>query len=543
MTHCKQRRAGAFVLSFAAAVAAAPGLALDGEHSHDQHHHPITTSSEEAQRLFDEALHISWGFNHLEAARVFRAAAAADPECAMCHWGVAWVLGPNINAPADAQYHPEILTALARATALGASASERERAYITALQARYGPEPLEDRSALDRAFADAMRRVALRYPDDLDAATIFAEALMDTTPWDYWTAEGEPKQVTQEFLDLLEGVLRRDGDHPGANHLLIHTVEKVRPDLGIPAAERLEREAQATGHLPHMASHIYIRVGRYHDAIRVNETGIAADDAYAAVNEVPAEYFPYMLHNHHMLWAAATFAGKKARAGRAAEHVATSFPLELVRAPGLSGLQHFLMVPLFDAVRFGDWDRVMAAPEPAADLVYARGIWRFARGMAQLRAGEVGLARAELAALEAHASDPALAEVNWNFNNTALLLAIAVDVLSGEILGAEGKIDEAVRQLEQAVVREDALVYDEPPPWMGPARQNLGAVLLAAGRGLEAEAAFRADLALYPRNGWSLGGLIGSLEAQGKADEAAAVRRELAEAWAESEIQAVDGRF
>ncbi len=487
---------------------AAGVLAADGEHDHHVRPHPITTSSAEAQHLFELGLSQAWGFNHVEAARTFRAATAADPDCAMCWWGVALVLGPNINAPLDPTYHPEILDALERARAASASATEAERAYIAALGERYAEAPLEDRTELDRAYARAMRRVAHSYPQDLDAATLFAEALMDTMPWNYWTETGEPRPLTREFIDTLEKVLTQEPSHSGANHLLIHAVEKTRPDLGVPAAERLEQQEQATGHLIHMASHIYIRVGRYDDAARVNAMAIEDDDEYARHHEVPLEYVPYMLHNHHMRWAALTFAGRADESSVEADYLAEHADPAAMRHPVFGPfIQHLLMMPLFDDLRYGRWDDVLTMPAPADDLLYPRALRHFGRGIAYVRLGSVDAGQAEFEALRTLAADPRLAEAAVNFNPVLSLLTIAESTLAGEVAAARGDWDRAVVALEAAVLVEDALVYDEPPPWLPPARQWLGQVLARAGRTEEAAAVYRADLEVYPDNATSVAAL------------------------------------
>ncbi len=488
------------------AALAAPVAARDGGHDHQgQRSHPVTTESAEAQRLFDRGLGLAWGFNHLEAARAFRAATAEDPECAMCWWGVALVLGPNINAPLDPRYFPEIRQALDRAEALAPRATRAERDYIHALAQRYGAEPAEDRGELDRAYAKAMRRVAMAHPDDLDAATLFAEAVMDTMPWDYWTGDRQPKPATVEFLDVLESVLQREPSHAGANHLLIHAVEKTRPDLGVPAAERLERAPQATGHLIHMASHIYIRVGRYDDAARVNEMAIEDDDAYAAKHDVPLEYVPYMLHNHHMRWAALTLAGRESESLEEAEYLAAHADPEAMEHPVFGPfVQHLLATPLFDHVRYGRWEQILDMPAPAEHLVYPRALRHFGRGIALLRTRQTDAAQAELVELQRLAATPVLQGAAVNFNPVATLLEIAAQTLTGELAAARGDWDAAAAALQAAVAREDALVYDEPPPWLPPARQWLGDVLHRGGRHVEARQVYEQDLEIYPRNERSL---------------------------------------
>ncbi|REJ76797.1 MAG: hypothetical protein DWQ36_03285 [Acidobacteria bacterium] len=542
------------VMVVALLLATAAMARADDKHDHattlveglSGHHHPVTTESERAQEFFDQGLELAWAFNHHAAVRAFRKAQELDPECAMCFWGEAWALGPNINAPMDPEAVPVAWAALEKARELAARrSSSRERAYIDALGDRYRPQPEEDRSELDLAYAIAARVVALRFPDDLDAAVISAEALMDTMPWDYWLEDGSPKPQTTEFLGRLETVLRRDPDHPGANHLLIHAVEKVRPELGIPSAERLESLSEGAGHLVHMGGHIFIRVGRYRDAMRVNEKAIAADEKFAAEHEVSDLYaYGYALHNIHFLVAAAGFAGDAERAIEAALELRSRVGTEVMRQPGMSTTQHFWLTPYFVWARFGRWDEILAAPEPDADLLYPRAARHYARGLALARRGEIDAADAELAALRELVADEALEDVTvWDLNDSRTLMRIGENVLAGEIEAARDAYDGAVAFLEAAVALEDGLTYDEPPPWMVPVRQHLGAVLLEAGRLGAAESVYREDLDKYPNNGWSLEGLRQTLVRQGRTDDAAEVAERLKSVWEGSQVELVGSRF
>ena len=537
-----------FVLTCAAAAAraeTADGRAaplLDGMGGH---HFPVSTEVALAQRYFDQGMVLAYGFNHAEAARSFREASRLDPECAMCYWGAALVLGPNINAAMDLEGVPEAWAAVEKARALAAGATPREKALIDALARRYAPEPPEDRASLDAAYADAMREVSGRFPDDAEAATLFAEALMDTMPWDYWRADGEPKEATREVLATLERVMERHPDHPGANHLYIHAVEAVRPELGVAAADRLGSLAPGAGHLVHMPSHVYLRVGRYHDASLANERAIAADQDYVTQCHEQGMYpLAYMPHNFHFLWAAATLEGRGATALEAARAMAAKTDTAMMREEGYGTLQHYWATPLYAQARFGKWREILDAPEPAADLVYPRGVWHYARGLALVRAGKTVDAEASHAALAAVLRDPALEKVTiWDINAAADLLAIASEVLAGEIAAAKGDHDDAVHRLEQAVRLEDALRYDEPPPWHHPTRQVLGAVLLAAGRAADAERVYREDLERLPENGWSLFGLEKSLAAQGRTEEAKDVGRRFDSAWQHADVELTASRL
>jgi tetratricopeptide (TPR) repeat protein len=495
--------------------------------------HPISTRNPQTQRYFDQGLILSYGFNHAEALRSFQQAAELDRNCAICYWGMAYVLGPNINAAMEEGAVPTAWEAIQRATALAEFASPREQAYIAALATRYTAEPPADRTALNLAYANAMRQVAQQYPDDLDAATLFAEALMDTTPWDYWTEDGTPKPEGAEVIATLESVLNRDPNHPGALHLYIHAVEAERPELAAEAADRLRDLNINTGHLIHMPGHIYIRVGRYHDAVVANQQAAAAD-AYYAQQHDPEGIYPvaYMPHNHHFLWYAAVMSGEREVAMQAAQQTANLVDRALMQETGYGTLQHYAMLPLYTAVKFGQWDEILAQPAPSEELIYPTGVWHFARGMAYTARGQLRRATRELKTLKAIAANPALEDVTlWEINTTAHLLQIATAVLSGELAAKRGNLEAAIAHLQRGIELEDSLNYDEPAPWYSPVRQTLGAVLLAANRPEEAEQAYRDDLAEYPENGWSLYGLAQSLEAQGKIREAQQAQTRFEQAW------------
>jgi tetratricopeptide (TPR) repeat protein len=515
------------------------------------HHFPITTGSPEAQQFFNQGLVLAYGFNHAEAVRSFREAQRLDPACAICYWGEALALGPNINSMMEAEDHPATWAALEKAQELAAGASEREQAYIRALGERYtAPESdsdrmPEDRSHLDLAYAEAMREVASAYPEDTDAGTLFAEAVMDTTPWDYWREDGELKPEAQEVLATLDTVLEQDPAHPGANHLYIHVVELGRPDAGVGAAERLATAAPGAGHLVHMPSHIYLRVGRYAEAAEANQRAIQADEDYITACRKQGLYpLAYMPHNRHFLWAAATLSGQSALALEAAREMAERQDLDAMRETGVGALQHFWITPLYALVRFGQWQEILNRIEPPEDLVYPRGVWHYARGMALTRLDRLDEAAIELERLTEIASDPVLEEVTvWDLNTTAALIAIAREALAGELELAQGNAEIGLDHLKMAVDLEDGLYYDEPPPWHAPARQYLGAALMEEGRYTEAEATYLQDLEVFPQNGWSLFGLRQSLEAQGRNEEASAVDARFQESWKLADLTLAASRF
>ena len=509
-------------------------------------HWAISSDYELAQRYFDQALTLAYGFNHLEAERSFREAARIDDECAICFWGAALVLGPNINDPVPSpEREMNAYRTLGEAVARVEHASAKERALIEALQNRYVATPPEDRAALDLAYADAMRSVAKRFPDDMQIQTLFAEAMMDTMPWAYWTEDGEPKPLTEEVLATLDFVIENEPDHPGANHFYIHAVEQEQPERGVAPADRLRRVVPGAGHLVHMPSHIYIRVGRYHDGSLANELAVEADDDYVTQCRAQGIYpVAYVPHNHHFLWATTTMEGRSADALAAARHTAGHVEVSLMREPELAMLQHFSAIPYYALVRFGKWDEILAEPAPEEDLLYPTAVWHYARGIAYARAGKLDEARAELAQVRAIAADPRLAPLRiWGLNPMTSLAEIAAAVLHAEIAAARKDIKTAVAELRKAIAIEDALIYGEPPDWFYPVRHNLGAILLEAGRARAAEKIYREDLARFPDNGWSLLGLAQSLRAQGKKQEAAEAQRRFEAAWRYADIEITASRF
>jgi len=506
---------------------------------------PISTRFPLAQRYFDQGLILAYGFNHAEAARSFRAVTEIDPNAAMGYWGLALVLGPNINAPMDAQTVNEAWQAVQKALSLIGQASDREQAYIQALAQRYSPDAIAERRPLDLAYAQAMGEVAQRYVEDLDAATLYAEALMDTTPWDYWQDNGDPKPAGKIIIDTLEDVLAKNPKHPGANHFYIHAVEKERPELGTGAADRLWHLVPGAGHLVHMPSHIYIRVGRYADAVLSNQQAIAADNAYLSQCHASGLYpLGYRVHNHHFLWFAALMTGQSQIAIAAAEETGKVAPA-LLRNPYIAGImQHFYAIALYTYTRFGQWERIQSIAQPAADLQYPTGVWHYARGMAAIAQGQVKPAQQALQSLQAIASDPATAALKiGELTSASQLLAIASEVLAGEIAAQQGQFELAIAHVQRAIATEDNLTYTEPAAWYHPTRQILGALHLQAQHPADAEQAYRADLKNYPDNGWSLSGLAESLQQQGKTQEADSVRQRFKVAWDEADVAATASLF
>jgi hypothetical protein len=429
--------------------------------------------------------------------------------------------------------------AVQQAVELRQHASPKERALIDALSVRYAEVPSSDRAALDSLYARAMGEVAARFPGDPEMATLYAESLMDLSPWQYWERDGSPRPDTPELLAQLEAVLASHPDHPGANHFFIHAVEAVDPHRAVPMAERLAGLMPGAGHLVHMPGHIYVRVGRYVDAIRANEHAVHADESWIRDhNPGPGMYtVGYYPHNYDFLAFAASMIGRSRQSLDAADRMVELIPEEMLRAPGLTLLQNSLSRGLQMRVRFGRWDEILATLEPAADLLYARGIWHYAQGRALAASGNVAGADRQLALLRAAAADPALHDAYLEFNPAPALLAIAGDVLAAYIAAARLDMAGAIAALRTAVALEDELVYGEPPEWSIPVRQDLGAMLLAAGRAAEAGAVFREDLQRFPENGWSLHGLARSLEARGLDREAAVVQRRFVESWSSADVE------
>jgi tetratricopeptide (TPR) repeat protein len=502
------------------------------------HHHPITTTNPLAQRYFDQGLRLVYGFNHADAIRSFRMAQELDPSCAMCVWGEALARGPNINVPMDSASGALAYAAVRRAQTLAPVANVRDRTYIAALATRYGANPTARRKALDSAYARAMTRLARRFPKDDDAAVLRAEAYMLLGPWDYWTEDKRAKPHGSTALAALEPVLARNSQHAGACHFFIHAVEAAYPQRAIACAERLPTLMPGAGHVVHMPAHIYIRVGRYADAIDRNVHALHADAEH--INDMaPDGVYRLALHPHnaHFLSFAAAMIGRSAQAMDAAKLTRSKVDTAMLRAPGLGALQHYYMLPLLTMVRFSQWEAVLVEPEPAEDLVYPRALRHYARSLAFATRGDIVAARGELAALQTLRADPRLKGVTiWDLNSAQAMLDIAIDAASGELAAASGETPAAIFHLERAVEREDALTYDEPPPWHVPVRQQLGAVLLAAGRASEAEAVYRWDLERHPDNGWSLYGLAQSLRAQGKQKRATDAQQRFERVWSTADV-------
>ncbi|MGH8478961.1 MAG: tetratricopeptide repeat protein [Gammaproteobacteria bacterium] len=498
-------------------------------------HYPVTTGDPRAQRYFDQGLRLTYAFNHPEARRAFREAARLDPGCALCYWGEALVLGPNINAPMEADALLPALAALNKARARAPRASEREQALISALGARYSDDPGAGRAALDAAYAEAMGKVAVRFPRDLDIQVLYAEAAMDLSPWDHWEAGGgRPKGQTAEILATLERVLEAKPDHPGAIHYYIHLVEASdRPGRAAPYADRLGALMPGAGHLVHMPFHIYFRSGRYLEALRVNEAAVEADERYLQAASPTGIYaMAYFPHNVHSLLVSAQMAGDGKRAIAAAEKLTRLVTDEASRT--VPWVQPIAAAPYFAHARFSTPETVLTMPGPHGGLPFVAALWHYARGVAHAARRDL-----EAAVREAEAIGGIAIEADFSALTAAGIpaidvLTVARHVLEGRIAQARGDLAAARTAFDEAVAVQDRLAYAEPPNWYYPVRQSLGAVLLATGDLDGAEAAFRASLRDAPNNGWALHGLAEVYRRQGRPQAEAEVRGRLAGTWAGS---------
>ncbi|MEL0204510.1 MAG: hypothetical protein VW869_08970 [Halieaceae bacterium] len=506
------------------------------------YHMPITTADPDAQRYFDQGMVLAFGFNHAESIRSFRAAQTLDPTCAMCFWGEALATGPNINvtsngkaimAPAE---RASARAAIDQALALIDGVTLKEQDWIKALDQRYDGQGDTPRDPLDRAWADALADMAARYPDDTTVASVYAEALMNTMPWDYWGPDGEAKPDTQAVIASLEAVMAADPDHPLALHLYIHALEaSSNAKKAEPAADRLADLVPGSGHLVHMPSHIYFRVGRYQDSALANIRAAEVDEAYIAQCNAqgfyPALYYP---HNIHFLWASSTMQGQSALSLDSARRVVANVRVEQVEQ--FPTIQFFRTVPMLSLVRFARWEEILVEPEPHEPFAFARAIWHYGRGVAHAALGDPEAALIELAAIEQ--LEPQVDEIFMgNVYPARDLLEIAKALLIGEMAYRSGDAASAVLAFEEAVAMQDALPYTEPPFWYYPTRQSLGAALLASDRVAEAQAVFERDLEQYPMNGWSMFGLAEALRRQGDDAGAGKVAARFETVWQFADVE------
>ncbi|HET9582247.1 MAG TPA: tetratricopeptide repeat protein [Gemmatimonadota bacterium] len=518
------------------ALTAAPADTVPLYDNLGDHHYEISTDNPLTQQYFDQGLRLVWAFNHAEAIRSFQEAARLDPECAMCWWGIAYAYGPNINAPMDSTSGVAAWNAVQKALELKEHAGDREDAFIDAVATRYAEVPPAERAALDSAWARAMDEVAERYPDDLEAATVSADARMNLSPWFYWTHDGELRPGHDVTLDRLERAIAADSTHPGACHLYIHAVEATEPERAVPCAERLAGLMPGAGHIVHMPAHIYIRVGRYNDAIEANVHAVHTDETYimdtGPTGIYPAFYYP---HNYHFLSFASMHAGQAGRALETARESAAKMDHGLARQFGPEAAR-MLAHPHLTLIAFGRWEETLAEPQPPADIPFATGLVHYARGVANAALERFDDAQAELEAVSGIAAE---FTEGW----PATVMQIAIHSLNGDIAYRQGDYEAAIAHYEQAKELEDTLIYTEPAYWNRPIRRDLGAALLAAGRPAEAETAYAEELGKFPDNGWSLYGIIQAFEAQGKAAEAEAARERFQLAWEKADISLTASRL
>lgn len=500
-----------------------------------KHGFAISSKIEMARTYFNQGMGLTYGFNHLEAGRSFQQVIELDPQAAIAYWGQALVLGRNINSAMEASAVKPAYEAIQKAVELKRYASEFERDLIDALAKRYSDdESMKDRERLDMEYAEAMRRVANKYKADPNVQTLYASSLMNLHPWDFWNGDGTPKVWTPEILEVLEDGLAKHPTHSGLIHYYIHAVEASKnPGRALKSADILADLMPGSGHIVHMPSHIYIRTGKYHEGVLINERAMQVDDNYITQCRQQGIYpLAYVPHNRHFLWSMATLEGSSSKAIKAAEHMAGHIDEQLMRSQELSTLQHYWVTPLYAYVRFGKWNKILETPKPDSDLLYPLGVWHYARGVAFTAQGKFQEAEKEYNTLRELSGNDTLKGITvWEINDAFHVLQIATYALEGELKAKQGKTGDAVQAFQKAINLEDNLNYNEPSDWHYPIRQSLGAVLLEAGYAKEAEAVYRADLEVFPENGWSLFGLHKSLIEQGRTQEAITVKERLDKAW------------
>ncbi len=538
------------ILALCAATLVLSGLAFAQEHSdhaamaakakptaalmtgYGNWHHPVSTKNAQAQAFFDQGLRQIYAFNHAEAMRSFQRAGELDPKMAMAFWGIAEAVGPNYNDPASEDRFAQAHAAIEKAQALAADASESDKAYIDALAKRFPADPKSDLRDAAEQYRDAMRNLVKRFPDDLDAATLFAEAGMNLHPWGLWRPDGAPEEGTEEIVATLESVIRREPNHLGAIHYYIHCVEASNsPERALAGANRLAELAPAAGHIVHMPAHIYIRTGDYEAALKTNQKAALADQAYIKGGTAEGMYpMMYYSHNLHFIAMAAAMNGNYLESRRGAQLLAANVGPHVKEVPPLEG---FMTVPLAVEVRFHKWSEILKAPQPDAAMKTATVFWHFARGLALAGTGKLDEAEAEhkiVGDAQEKTSPDAIFQMPIN-NKTKDILKIAENVLGAKISLTKNDMDATVNQLRAAVAVQDGLKYDEPQDWFYPVRESLGAVLLKIGDYAGAEEVFRADLERNPRNPRSLFGLEQALKAQDRNYDAGFVRKQFDANW------------
>jgi tetratricopeptide (TPR) repeat protein len=524
-----------FVFFFAAVFAVTAQTPSNFQGAMGKVNHKVTTSNPEAQEYFNQGLALIYGFNHDEAVRSFQHAAELDPNLAMAQWGIAFCYGANYNLPSMPDREKIASAAMKKAVALAPKASPPEQDYIAALSRRYSEDPNADLKQLAEDYAAAMHALSEKYPDDLDAATLYAESMMNLRPWTLWNHDGTPAPGTEEIVATLESVIKRDPNHTGANHYYIHAVEaSEHPDRALASAHRLGALAPGAGHLVHMPSHIYSRVGDFDTAANVNIAAAKADEEYLAKNKAEGIYpMMYYSHNIHFEAHARSMEGRYAEAMKAAEKLRAHTEPHIAMMPMLEG---FAVFPLQLMERFQKWDEILALPAPPKEHAYHTALWNYARGMAYASKGDVAKAEAEYKAMTA-AVQRIPADLVIMQNKANHIITIGDDILAARIAREKKDWTTAETRLKHAIDTQDHLTYIEPPEWIYPVRESLGGMYLAAGRYADAEATFREDLDHNPRSGRSLFGLVQALRAQKKDAAAAQVQKQLDDVWKTADVK------
>ena len=531
---------GSFPMAWNDTLPAAPAKIIDGL---GNLHYPITTTSLKAQEFFEQGLRLVYAFNHWEAIQAFRTATALDPECAMAYWGLALAFGPNLNDwnPLDRERYA--FEAIKTAQAKKERISQIEKELIDALATRYDGNVHENRDSLNAAYAAAMVKLASKFQDDPEVQTLTADAIMNSMPWDYWQKDGSPKASTAQAQNILEVMLKKFPNHPGAHHLYIHLVEaSPTPELALQSAEFLEDAMPSAGHIVHMPAHIYVRVGQYTRSIESNLKAVKADEQYLSYSGNQGMYrLMYYPHNVDFIAFSSYMEGRSNLGIQTALKLAYKGSFSKLSAPGFS--QYLTVEPMIAYIRFGKWSDILSLPDPGDDILYAQVMWRFSRGLAFVRTGHKAEARRELFKLDSLNRLDTLKTIYISFNPVSTSSQIAANLLSGEILMGENKIDEAIKEFTNAVLIEDSLRYNEPPDWKIPTRHFLGAALTDVGRYAEAEQVYVADLKVNRENGWSLTGLQKCLLKQGKKSEMTATAKRFGKAWKNSDIAITSSRL
>ena len=505
-------------------------------------HFPVSTRNVLVQKYFDQGLTLAYGFNHAEAARSFYYASKLDSNCAMTHWGFAYVLGPNYNAGMEDDNYERAYAAIQKAIEVSENntTTEKEKDLIDALAKRYVKDPVTDRKPLDIAYSNAMGILAKKYPDDADVGTLYAESMMNLHPWDLYDAEGKVKEWTPAILTTLESIIKTHPDHCGAHHFYIHAVESSKtPERGEASARKFDEGlVPNAGHLVHMPSHIYIRTGDYHKGTISNIKSIKVDSTYItachAQGAYPLAYFP---HNQHFMAATATLEGNSHWAIYAADEVSKGANKQLMKEPGWGTIQHYYSIPYYVYVKFGKWDNILEMKNETPDLDYPTAMLHYARGMAFLGKNNINEAEKELSALAALARNQKLKEITiWDINSVYELTQIAEKVLRAEVLAKQKNFEQSIVLFKEAIAIEDNLNYNEPPDWFFSVRHNLGAAQLAAGKYTDAVTTYLEDLEKLPKNGWALNGLVTAYSALNDAVKLKDAKEKFNTAWSTADI-------